>query len=114
METQKKRFFHRDERLPEGSKHPLVIKSVDVTATCRPRSPNTVSFDYGYGGDARLYVEVMVYKPHRHTHHTHYIFDVQALIDGPRPRELRTLARTLGVSQKHLIDHLTHHAIRTN
>ena len=110
METQEKRFFHRDERLTEGSKHPLVIKSVDVTATCRPRSQNTVSFDYGYGGDKRLYVEIAVYKPRRHVHQTHYCFDVQALIDGARGLELKALARTLSVSQKHLVDHITRHA----
>ncbi len=104
-------FQTRDTRLG-GVPHPIVTKSVDVTATCRNRRRRqTVRLDYGYDADRRLWVEVAVYKPSKHTHWTYHPFDVLKLIGrGKRSENLRLLARTLGVSQKCVIEHVTRHA----
>jgi hypothetical protein len=104
-----KYFTCQDTRLQGPMKHPVVIKSVDIGADCgRPRG-RMVNLDYGYGGDKHLYVEVAVYKPRKHIHWMHYVYDVQALIDGKRPESLRHLAKRLRVSQKFIVERIVTH-----
>ncbi len=105
-------FQTRDTRLP-GEPHPIVTKSVDVTATCRERGrQQTVRLDYGYDAESRLWVEIAVYKPSEDAHWVYYPFDVLKLIGGSEehPESLEILARILGVSTENIIAHARLHA----
>lgn len=106
-------FSHRDTRLAETG-HPIVVKSVDM-ADLGPRfARHQIRFEYGYGGDERLYVEIGVYKPGPATHWLHCCFDVQRLIEGARPEDLKALSKRLRVPMKLLVDHLVRHALWPN
>lgn len=102
-------FSHRDTRLTE-TEHPVVVKSVDMSDLGPSFRRYQIRFDYGFGGDQRLYVEVSVYKPHPGAHGLHHCFDVQALVDGARPDGLRSLAKRLCVPPDQIIEHIVDHA----
>lgn len=103
-------FYHRDTRLRKTG-HPVIVKSVDVTDLSPRFMRHQIRFDYGFGGDRRLYAEVQIYRPMPNMHWTHKCFDVAKLLDEvPRPDDLRRLARTLRISQARLITSLVVHA----
>ena len=56
-------FYHRDSRLRTKAKHPVIVKSVDATDLRARLKRRQLRFDYGYGGDGRLYVELSIYRP---------------------------------------------------
>ena len=105
-------FQTRDTRLP-GKPHPIVTKSVDVTATCRERGRGqTVRLDYGYDAESRLWVEIAVYKPSEDAHWVYHPFDVLRLIGRSEEhlKSLEILARILDVSPENIIAQVRLHA----
>lgn len=105
-------FNHRDSRLPEPSR-PVVIKSVDATDLSLRSERRPIRFEYGFGGDGRLYVEVQVCYPLPQLHWRFWCFRIGDLVSAEArdlPDDLRSLAQEVEVDPVRLRTELVRHA----